>query len=183
MANPNYPSGAHILALIGGILIVIGGILEILAGAFLAGALGGLGIAGAFVAALGAVGLIIGLIVLYGAVQLRRRPTSAKTWGVLLIVLAIVSYVGGGGFFLGLILTLVAGVLALIWTPPAAPMTAAGQWGQPQPGTWGQPTAGGTPPPQSAPLAAAGQKFCSSCGSPNVAGATFCAKCGAPLSP
>jgi len=34
-----------------------------------------------------------------------------------------------------------------------------------------------------APAGATGQKFCSSCGSPNAPGAGFCAKCGAALPP
>ena len=183
MAQPNYARTAHILALIGGIFIVIDGLLTLAVASLLAGALAGLGYGafGALVAIFGAIGFILGLIILYGAVQLRRNPASTKTWGILLIVLSLVSYIGGGGFFIGLILVLIGGILALTWHPPAA-AAPGGQWNQPQPGTWGQPT-GAPPLQQSAPAPGAGQRFCASCGSPNAPGATFCAKCGAPLSP
>jgi hypothetical protein len=180
MAGENYPRTAHILALIGGILIVIDGALELGAAAII-GSLGGVyGVGGALIAALGAIGLIVGLIVLYGSIQLRSKPGSAKTWGIILIILSLASYIGGGGFFLGLILTLIGGIMAYVWVAPTAPMSQSGQWSQPQPGTWGQPTApaGGAGGP---PLQGAGQRFCTSCGSPVPAGAMTCPKCGAPV--
>ena len=180
MAGENFPRTAHILALIGGILVVIEGLLYLAVGALIGSIGGGFGIAGGFVAALGAIALVVGLIILYGSIQLRSRPASAKTWGIILIVLALASYIGGGGFFLGLILTLIGGILAYVWVAPAAAMGSPGQWSQPQPGTWGQPTMPGGGP-GTAPLAGGGQRFCTSCGSPVPAGAMNCPKCGAPV--
>ncbi|HTT73436.1 MAG TPA: zinc ribbon domain-containing protein [Thermoplasmata archaeon] len=183
MADASYPSGAHILSLIAGIFIILSGLVYIAVGALVGSVFAGLGVAGAAVAALGAVALIFGVIIIYGAVQLRTHPSSSKTWGAIILILSLLSFVGGSGFFIGLILGLIGGILALVWKAPPAPMTG-GQWGQPGTGAaWGQPTAAAAPPPAGgAPLAPGqGQKFCSSCGSPNAPNATFCAKCGAPL--
>ena len=175
--GPNYPSTAYILSLIGGILILIGGIIEAAPAAVVGSVVAGLGFGGfgALIIALGVIALLFGILVLYGALQLKNHPQTAKTWGILILVFSLLSFIGGGGFYIGAILGIVGGILALVWNPPAPapgygqPMTAAPGWGQP-------PAAAGAPPP-----AAAGQKFCSSCGSANAPGAQFCAKCGAPM--
>jgi len=173
-SGQSYPSAAFILSLIGGIFILLGGLYEaavyaIVGSAFLAFFPG----LGALLIALAVVALIFGLIIIFGAIQMRSHPESAKTWGILVLVFAIFSWIGGGGFVIGFLLALIGGILAIVWHPPAPAM---GQPGQP---TWGQPT-----PMAQAPAAApAGQKFCSSCGSPNAAGTQFCAKCGAAMPP
>jgi hypothetical protein len=178
-----YPRTAYLLALIGGILILILSIisaiiLAVIATAFAAVGFGlGVGIAVAFAV----VALLFGLIVLYFAMKLKSNPQNAKTYGILILVFALISFIGGGGFYIGAILALIGGILAIIWNPPApAPGYGQPMMGQQMPGApqWGQP-----PPPAAAPPPpAAGQRFCSSCGSPNAAGAQFCAKCGAPMS-
>lgn len=176
--GPNYPSTAFILSLIGGIFILLAGLVE----AALAAAIGAAFLAivpglGALFIGLAVLALILGLIVIYGAFQLRSHPESAKTWGILILVFAIVSWVGGGGFFIGFLLALIGGILALTWKPPA-PAMAQPAWGAPPPlGTAPMPPPGAAPPP------AGGQKFCSSCGSPNNPGSQFCVKCGAAMPP
>lgn len=185
MASPsygrNYPSTAYILALIGAIFIVLEGIAELAlasAGAALVASFGYGGLA-AIILALGVALLLVGIVVLYGSLQLRSHPESAHTWGVLILVLAVVSLVGGGGFFIGFILALVGGILALTWKPPApAPMGGYGQPMSPGAPAWGPPA---PPPPMSPTPPVAGQKYCSFCGAPNIANAQFCAKCGARL--
>jgi hypothetical protein len=175
--GPSYPSTAYILSLIGGIFIVIDAIITIAVTAALGSVLAGLGFPGfgAILVTLGVIALIFGLIVLYGAIQLKSNPARAKHWGVLILVFSIVAFLGGGGFYIGSILGLIGGIMALTWSPPT-----------PAPG-YGQPMAAGTPawgapPPPAAPPPPMGQKFCAHCGSPNAAGAQFCAKCGAPMS-
>lgn len=182
MTSSSYPNTAHVLSLIGGILIVLGGLVEAAAGAFRTAVFVGLGIVGAFAIVLGLVGIAVGLVILYGALQLKSRPQSAKTWGVLIIVLSFVSFLGGDGFLIGLVLSLIGGILAAIWNPPSAPMGETGPWGQPQGGTsWGQPTMGSPGNVGGAALAGSDRRFCSSCGAANVPSASFCAKCGAPM--
>ncbi len=167
-----YPSTAFVLSLIGGIFIILGGIVSaVIAAVFTSLTFGLIPGASAILIALSVVGLIFGLIVLYGAIMLRSHPESAKTWGVIILVMSLLSWIGGwGGLFIGFLLGLIGGILAIVWHPP--PMAQA---------AW-TPTA---TPPMAAPGAApaSGQKFCASCGSPNAAGAPTCVKCGAPLPP
>ncbi|MCW6168129.1 MAG: hypothetical protein LVQ64_06835 [Thermoplasmatales archaeon] len=40
--------------------------------------------------------------------------------GVVVLVCALLSFIGGGGFYIGAILALVGGILAIIWKRPAA---------------------------------------------------------------
>jgi hypothetical protein len=100
----------------------------------------------------------------------------------MIIVLALVSFIGGGGFYIGLILALIGGIVAVTWRPPTVAPSAYGAPG------YGTPVgAPGAAPPWGAPASpplqpGVAQRFCSSCGSPNVANAQFCAKCGAPMS-
>ena len=165
------PTAAFILSLIGGIFVLIGGIYTAAIYAFVGTVflsflpgLGGLLIALAIVA------LLFGLIIIFGAVRLYTHPESAHLWGAIILVLSIFSWVGGGGFVIGFLLALIGGILALVWHPPAP---VAQPWGQPPmaaPPMAGAPAGGG-----------AGQRFCSSCGSPNPPGVQFCSKCGAAL--
>ena len=173
MAPPgekNYPMWGFVLTLIGGILILIDGlytaIIYAIFGSIISSFFPGLG---ALFIALGIVALFFGLIIIIGAIRMRTAPQSAKMWGILVIVFALLSWVGGAGFFLGFILALIGGILALVWKPPMMAQPAWGQPAAPMPGA----------PPAAAP--ASGQKFCGSCGSPNPAGAQTCSKCGAPL--
>ena len=128
---------------------------------------GGYGLGAAVSAALAVVAILLGLIVLFFASQLKSHPQSAKTSGIVILILALLSFIGGGGFFIGAILAFVGGILAIVWSPPAPAPTPG--YGQPMQA----PPAAGTP----------GQKFCGSCGAPNAAGVRFCSQCGAPLPP
>ncbi len=173
----SYPVGAFILTLIGGIIILLAGIVTATFYAIFGAAVGSLlpGL-GALLIGLAVVSLLFGLIIIFGAIQMRAKPQSAKMWGILVIVLAFLSFVGGGGYVIGFLLALIGGILALVWRPPAMAQPA---WGQP--GAPAMPGAPGwnAPPPAAAP--AAGSRVCASCGSSNAAGAQFCAKCGAPM--
>jgi hypothetical protein len=179
----NYPRTAYLLALIGGILILLGAIVEAIEFAIIGSAFAAFGFGGfaALFIALAVIALIFGLIVLILAMRLKSNPQGAKMTGVLIIVFSLLSFIGGGGFYIGAILALVGGILALIWTP--APMMQQPGWGQPgQQAQWGQPGQQAQWGQPSAPPAGAG-KVCGSCASPNAPGAQFCAKCGAALPP
>jgi hypothetical protein len=178
----NYPSTAYYLTLIGAILIVLDAIVTIAVGGSFAGSLGVLGAAAAAViVVLGIVGLIVGLIILYGALQLKKGAPTSRTWGLFVIVLAVVSLFTGSGFFIGFILALIGGILAYTWKPP---ITATPSWNaSPAMSGWGTPSAAAPAAPLPPSGGTAGQKFCAHCGSANAASATFCAHCGAPLTP
>jgi len=59
------------------------------------------------------VGIITGILVIVFAILMRSRPADRKTYGVLILAFSLVSLVGMGGFFIGAIIGLVGGVLAL----------------------------------------------------------------------
>lgn len=133
-SGETYPRTAYLLSLIGGILMLVFSViyaLILVAVASLFAAVGfGLGVG--IAVGLAVVALVLGLIVLIFALRLKSNPASAKTSGILIVVLAVISFVGGGGFYIGAILALIGGILAIIWHPPAP---------APQPAWTAQPTA------------------------------------------
>ncbi len=76
------------------------------------GMMQGYGFGGWFYA-LAAIGLVSGVIILIGAIMVYTQPGRASTWGVLILVFSLVSFFGMGGFFLGAILGVVGGILAM----------------------------------------------------------------------
>jgi hypothetical protein len=127
-----YPKTASILALAGGILIVLSGVLLMAVSAFILPNLSfsnvnpppGLSISAiralvsGIVGVMGTVGLVSGAIVLISAVMLLSNLGQRRTWGVLMLVFSILSFIGLGGFIVGAILGIVGGVLTLRWKPP-----------------------------------------------------------------
>jgi hypothetical protein len=151
-AGETYPRTAYLLSLIGGILIFIFSLIYVAILFVLASLLAavGFGLASGLVLGLAAIAIILGVIVLVLAVRLKSHPESAKVTGVLILVFAVISFAGGGGFYIGAILALVGGILAIIWKPPAPAGQAA--WGQPSmagsaPPAWGGPQPPAAPPP------------------------------------
>ncbi len=67
------------------------------------------------------IGLISGIIIIICALMLSSQPAEHTTWGTLIIVFSIISFFGMGGFFIGAILGIAGGALALSWRP--APRT------------------------------------------------------------
>ncbi|MEM2953203.1 MAG: DUF6114 domain-containing protein [Candidatus Bathyarchaeia archaeon] len=59
------------------------------------------------------VGLVCGVIVTIGAFMLNSRPAEHKSWGLVILVFSIISFFGMGGFYIGAILGVVGGALAL----------------------------------------------------------------------
>ena len=164
------PTAAMVLSLIGGLFVIFGGAALAFAGSII-GSFNVTGAASASntVLALGIVGVIMGLIMVVGGFMLYSKPTSAKMWGVIVLVLSIISWVTAlGGFFIGFLLGLIGGILALTFKPTIAP--------------------GATPPPMmsssipmsSAPMGSMGMT-CKNCGASIPAGATRCPSCGAGL--
>jgi hypothetical protein len=64
-----------------------------------------------------AIGLILGVLVILGAVMLRIRPANKMVWGIMIIVFSIPSVVTGGGFIIGFILGIIGGASALSRKP------------------------------------------------------------------
>jgi hypothetical protein len=129
----SYPKTASIIALVGGMIIILGGVILIGVAAFviphmnltnvtvpqgmdrasLPGLISGvLGVMGGF-------GLVCGAIVLISATMLLARVGQQRTWGILILVFSVLSFIGLGGFIVGAILGIVGGILTLRWKPPA----------------------------------------------------------------
>lgn len=121
--TPERPTAAFALSLFAGILILINGAVLGVVGSFIAPFIPGIQEAALVTAILNtlmAVGIILGVIVVVAAVMLYRNPAQKTLWGVVILVLSIISIFVGGGFFIGLILGLIGGALALTWKPKAA---------------------------------------------------------------
>lgn len=64
------------------------------------------------------IGLVAGIIILIGAIMVYTQPSKASTWGALIVIFSILSLFGMGGFFLGGILGVVGGILAMTLNKP-----------------------------------------------------------------
>jgi hypothetical protein len=179
--RPSYPRSAYLLSLIGGILIFVDALLVIVYATYgnsvFSLGLGALGMIVLYTE--GIIGAICGIVVVVGAVRFRYRPATSQMWGLIVIVVSIVSVlVVYGGFFVGFILALIGGILAYTWKPfPAAPFAPA-SGNPPWPATAGAPTRPSLPPAEPAPTLT-GARFCQFCGFPVAAGGKYCPRCGA----
>jgi len=59
------------------------------------------------------VGLVCGIIVTIGAFMLNSRPAEHRSWGVVILIFSVISFLGMGGFYIGAILGVAGGALAL----------------------------------------------------------------------
>jgi hypothetical protein len=131
-AATSYPKTASILALAGGMIIMLGGVLLIGVSAFVLPHLNytnmtvpqGMdraslpGLISGIVGVMGAFGLVCGAIVLLSSTMLLAKVGQRRTWGILILVFSVLSFIGLGGFIIGAILGIVGGVLTLRWKPP-----------------------------------------------------------------
>lgn len=178
-----YPRSAYLLGLVGGVLIVIYALYEVVAAFVFTRRIESI-LPGAtrLLVILGVLGVVLGFLIIVFALRLRSSPGSVRTSGALMIVWSLLSFVAGGGLFIGLILAFIGGIMAITWRPPTFHPTMYGRPGYDTPIR--QP-AGPIPwettssPPIQPGVA---ERFCRSCGAPNVPSAQFCAKCGASMS-
>ncbi len=125
MSSQSLHMTAFVLSLIGGIIILVGSMIAALLSAFGSpygtyygvgpGMMGhfGFGYSSAWMTALSIVALICGIVVLVGAVMLRARPMEHFIWGIIVLIFSVVSFVGMGGNFIGAILGIAGGAIAL----------------------------------------------------------------------
>jgi hypothetical protein len=64
-------------------------------------------------------GLLSGIAVIIAAIMLNTRPREHVTWGTIILVFSIISLVGMGGFWIGALLGIAGGAIALSWRPKA----------------------------------------------------------------
>ncbi|MCJ7424515.1 hypothetical protein MUP01_09655 [Candidatus Bathyarchaeota archaeon] len=101
-------------------LSLVGGILELLLGIAIAGVTGAIF---AFIGlealglVFGAYWIILGIIILLGAIMLYNNPASTHTWGIVILILSIISGLN--------IFALIGGILAMVWKPSTTTRSAA----------------------------------------------------------
>ncbi len=105
------PLAATVLTFVAALLILVEGALVAGAASDLPGEVGGL------VGTLGGLGILFGLILMVLAFVLYTRPDHHVVLGVFILVLSFVSLFSGAGFFLGLLLGVIGGILAIIHDP------------------------------------------------------------------
>ena len=130
-----YPKTGSILALVGGILIMLGGVLFLFVSQVIIphvnfanvttppqlGSNSISAIASGVIGTMGAFGLVCGIVVLLSAVFLLANFGQPRTWGVIMLIFSVLSFLGLGGFVAGAILGIVGSVLTLRWKPPTHP--------------------------------------------------------------
>jgi hypothetical protein len=125
---------ASILSLIGGSLIIIGGLVPLgmlgMSGQY--GMMSGPGPGGMMggrfgmmammplqsfiwttMAVVSVISISTGVVLIIGGYSIYGKPESAGKWGVAILVASVVGLFGMGGFFIGPILGIIGGILAL----------------------------------------------------------------------
>jgi hypothetical protein len=144
-----------VLSIIGGVFILLGGLAEIAVGSVVSSLT--FGFAGGSLIAFGALGVVLGILILVFGILVNSHPENHVLYGVLIVVFSIVSLTSfAGGFVIGFILALIGGILALVWKPTPAPVYYA----------------------PSPPV----QRVCPKCGRVVDPSVRFCPHCGNPLS-
>jgi len=149
MSQHETPTTAFILSLIAGVLILLSGILTSVwfmnggysfnygnggmmngYGGMMGGFSGmmtgyqnmmsGLGVHSSYMTGFSIIGLIAGILVMIGAIMLNARPSEHTTWGAVIIAFSVISFLGMGGFWIGALLGIAGGAVALAWRPRSA---------------------------------------------------------------
>jgi hypothetical protein len=136
MESNQLPVTSYMLSLIGGIIVLLTGIVGFLwfgAGGPGWGGFGGWmssmmgnshGFTGGgefgFFSIISVLGLFSGIVMIIGAVMLRARPQDHITLGILILIFAVASFADMGGYFIGAILGIIGGALAISYRPRTA---------------------------------------------------------------
>ena len=116
--------------------------------------LGSTGSGGDIIAAVGELGVLMGIATVALAVLIYKIPARHQLWGGLVLTFSFLSWIGAlAGLFLGFLLGLIGGILAITWKPST---TAA------------------APPVQIT-------RICPNCGTVIPKDAKFCSYCGKSL--
>ena len=132
MSSQSTHTAAFILSLIGGLVIVIGGAIEALflgygsyngtyygMGPGMMRGYGFYGYGSGWMAGFSLIAIVFGIFVVIGAIMLNVHPAENTTWGIIILVFSIASFIGMGGYFIGAILGIAGGAVALSYRAPS----------------------------------------------------------------
>ncbi len=125
--NGSIRTAAFALSIIGGILILLSGSMSLLMLTYYGAGFGFFwGMMGGYQGMMGSLGfpfgsflwlmliaIVCGVLITIGAVMLNSRPAEHRSWGIIILVFSIISLLGMGGFFIGALLGIAGGALAL----------------------------------------------------------------------
>lgn len=113
MSEAERPFASFGVSSFGGLLILTEGVLVVAAN----NALGSepYSVTGATVGEDGALLALVGFVIVCLAVEVLVQPNIHRSLGVAILVLSLLSFLGGGGFFLGGILGVSGGILAILF--------------------------------------------------------------------
>ena len=77
----------------------------------------GLGPAPVYADTLAILGIVSGIVVLAGAVMLGSKIPQNTVLGTVIVAFSAIGLTAGGGFFVGSLLGLIAGIMAILWKP------------------------------------------------------------------
>lgn len=135
MSTREKPETAFALSLVGGILMLLGGGISSMwfmfggigtggmMGTFggmmggYQGMMGSLGFSSGWMIGLTLIGLVSGILVIVGAAMLNARPAEHASWGTVILIFSVISFLGMGGFFIGAVLGIIGGAFAISWCP------------------------------------------------------------------
>jgi hypothetical protein len=110
-----------VLAIIGGVFILLGGLFELAVASVISAFT--FGVVGGSLVAFGALGTVLGILIIVLAALLYVNTEHHTIFGVLILVFSVISLTSFlGGFVLGFILALIGGILAITWKPTPAPV-------------------------------------------------------------
>lgn len=113
---------SYLFSLIGGILILLGSLTIFgcgiggcgigYMGSMMNYMMGGFGLLG-FLSYMSLIGIVSGLVIIYGAFMIKNKPKETRTWGTLILIFSLISLLNMGGFLIGAILGIIGGIFAL----------------------------------------------------------------------
>ena len=127
MSSQSMHTTAFILSLIGGTVIVAGSAIAAFLSAFgspygtyygmgpgMMGGYGfGYGYGSGWMIGFSVAALVCGILVVIGAIMLNARPAEHIAWGIIVLIFSVASFIGMGGYFIGAILGVAGGAVAL----------------------------------------------------------------------
>jgi hypothetical protein len=173
---PLFPLAAHVFSVLGGVLIAVVGVADVVvAYAFRWQPESAIPGSSAVYAVTGVVGVVSGVAISVLGFRLRTDPRTARSSGIGIVALSLVSLFGGAGLFVGLVFAFVGGIMAMTWQLPFYTVLRASS----RPYTLGRGELASSSTPPLPPTVT--QRFCESCGTANPLRSRSCSKCGASL--